>query len=588
MNFFELAAIRQVLPATYKAEARTEAGPSERISHFSTNSSVWKDRPFLLILIIAVLLRLATITLGTGSDEIVYIAQGEKLLAGDIGHSDYIGAIRYGVNSIEAVSLWLFGKNSLGASGLYFIFSILDLVLAYKLAYMLWGRRQAIWAAICLSTIPLHVVSAGDWLPDPWLVLVIDSSFFALYLGLRSRSSRWFALVGFLAGLVFWIKEAVSIYVVVIGILLLLYERRSKTWVLTAGVAVAMVSLNFLFFKIFYGDSLYLIRALSGAINKFYVQQDLQDTRALSYFFELFRWPYFAGYVGFIAAAGAFIILRRWWSESKRSLSDERLYVVIWGIGLLLVFSFLPISLHPLKFIAKQSNYMLIFTTPMCLLAGYALAAARRSVAITCGIVIVASGVFISTLDQQRWQLFTANGRAAVAFADYHRNEPIFGTRMIHRQSVIYSLLDGSRHQVPRICSVEELGHWAGHDSAKNSTALVIVDEQNLAPGLYYSCSNQRNPPDFTRLGTRPIEARLLRLPACWTKITEFETPPSLLGHSFIGVLRKASRYAPSFFARWLTSKTERYWSLHRAVIYSVTEECVRATFASTPNPIIY
>jgi len=543
--------------------------------------SILKDRPFLLLLVFAVLIRLALMTMGTGSDEIIYIAQGEKLLAGDIGRSDYLGAIRYGTNFIEAASLWVFGKNAVGASGLYFIFSILDIILVYKFASLIWGRRPAIWASICLATIPLHVVAAGDWLPDPWLVLVIDASFVALYIALHSRSLRWFVVVGFLAGLVFWIKEAVSVYGLAIGVLLLLYERRPKAWFVTGGVALIVIGLNFAFFRIFYGDSGHLLQVFSGAVHNFYIRQNVQDTSPFAYFFELFRWPYFASYVGFVALAGVLATFSKWWSGPNPSFADKNLYVIMWALSLLLLFSFLPISLHPLKFIGKQSNYMLIFTTPLCLLAGYALAAIPRPAAVSCGILLAISGVFISTLDQQRWQLFTANGHAAVAFAAVHPDRPIFGTRMIHRQSVTYSLLQGSGNKVRRICSVEELGNWAfTANSTGDSSALVIIDEQNLAPGLYFDCAHQKNPPDFTRVGTRPIEARLTQLPACWTEVTQWEASPGTIGRALIAATRNIGRHLPHYLAQGILTKTERYWVLHRAKVYSVTRECVRDTLS--------
>ena len=74
-----------------------------------------------LILLLAALIRLAFFRGALGTDEIVYLTQAQRLLNGDIGHAVYIGAVRYGINGFQALSIRLFGNGVAGAGGLYFL-----------------------------------------------------------------------------------------------------------------------------------------------------------------------------------------------------------------------------------------------------------------------------------------------------------------------------------------------------------------------------------------------------------------------------------------------------------------------------------
>lgn len=102
-------------------------------------------------------------------------------------------------------------------------------------------------------------------------------------------------------------------------------------------------------------------------------------------------------------------------------------FLMIWAIGLLLVFSVFPISLALPDFIRKVSSYMEIFITPLALLAGWFLAQQRQGVAIVFGGIMIFSGILLSGLEQQVVRVVTVNGEAAAAFAEAHPETPVFG-----------------------------------------------------------------------------------------------------------------------------------------------------------------
>ena len=84
-----------------------------------------------IILIFAAALRLTFFSRGLGTDEIVYISQAYRLLDGQLPHATYLGAVRYGINGFQALSLELFGNGVVGAAGLFFACSLGIILLAY-------------------------------------------------------------------------------------------------------------------------------------------------------------------------------------------------------------------------------------------------------------------------------------------------------------------------------------------------------------------------------------------------------------------------------------------------------------------------
>src|SRR5262249_18574524 len=133
----------------------------------------------------------------------------------------------------------------------------------------------------------------------------------------------------------------------------------------------------------------------------------------------------------YLAVAG----ILTWASRAirHRRLDRETGYVVIWGAGLFCVFSFLPVSITPLALIAKQTNYMLIFIAPFCMLAGYFLAR-LSGIALVCALAVFAAGsLMLAALERQAVRVFTANSVPAVAFAQLHPEIPVYAMNNAYR-----------------------------------------------------------------------------------------------------------------------------------------------------------
>jgi 4-amino-4-deoxy-L-arabinose transferase-like glycosyltransferase len=506
-----------------------------------------------IILIFAAALRIAFFSRGLGTDEIVYISQAYRLLEGQFPHSTYLGAVRYGINGFQALSIELFGNGVVGAAGLFFICSLGIILLAYCFAYHLWGRRAAMWSALCLAVLPLDVTLAGSLNPDPYLALFIAASLIVLYFAEREDRSELYFLGGLLAGWVFWIKEEVIAFGLVF-VFLALSERRWRRgwlWFLFGGALCAAADL--VFFWIMFGDPLYHYRVVHEAVGDLIAEHSFGETAPWAYLSYLFVKMYHTGLLGWLALAGGMLMLRR-------STEPGRRFVLGWAVGLLIIFSLIPASLTPFTLIRKQANYMEIFMMPLALLAGWFLAHQRRGTAVLLGGAMIASGVLLSALEQQVVRVVTINGRAAAVFAAAHAGTPTFGPLTARRQSMVERLFRGSLDTSSDIRPWADLsGLTPGEGPAGDIVAYLVDDPQ------------MRIWPDATE--EPPLSETFRR---CLVPLGPLEHGDLGLGRSVVATLRDILSVLPAPYAAETLRATGSFWHVSTARVYVVTRKCAQ------------
>jgi 4-amino-4-deoxy-L-arabinose transferase-like glycosyltransferase len=519
----------------------------------------------VLILLLAALIRLAFFRGALGADEIVYLTQAQRLLNGDIGHAVYIGAVRYGINGFQALSIRLFGNGVAGAGGLYFLCCLGNALLAYWFAYRLWGCRAAIWTGLALAVLPLDAALATSLNPDPYLALFISGAMVVFFFAESHDSHPLYFLAGLLAGWVFWIKEEVIVF----GLVFVIYAafqgrwRIGWLWFVLGGFLCCVADL--IFFWVAYGDPFYHYGVVHRAVDDQLVAQSFGETSPWAYIGSLFIKIYHTGLLGWLALAGCMLALRRPAEPGTR-------FVLIWGIGLLLIFSLFPVSLSPPEFIRKSATYMEIFVTPLALLAGWFLAQQQRAVAFVLGGVMVASGILLSAFEQQVVRVVTVNGQAAAGFAEAHAGTPVFGPLTAQRQSKVERLFRGSLDTSSDIRPWADLsGVSAGEGPAGDVVAYVIDDPQ------------MRIWPDATK--GEPLSETLRR---CLVPLGPLEQGDLGLGRSVVAALRDALSVLPTAYAAATLRATDSVWQVSSAQVYVVTRECTRAAqgkSASRPPP---
>lgn len=514
-----------------------------------------------VILLFATAIRIAFFSRGLGTDEVVYIAQAYRLVDGQLPHATYLGAIRYGINAFQALSIRLFGNGEAGAAGLFFACSLAGILLTYLFANYFWGRSPAIWSALALAVLPLDVTLAGSLNPDPYLALFISASLIVFYFAEKEDRSSLYFLAGLLAEWVFWIKEEVIVFGLLF-VFLAISERRWRQgwlWFLLGGGLWAVADLAL--FYIFYGDPLYHYRVVHDGVGYLLSTNSFGETAPWAYLCYLFVRVSHTGLLGWLAVAGSVLMLHR-------QTVPGGPFVLGWALGLLIIFSLTPASFSPLTFIRKQANYMEIFAMPFALLAGWFLAQQRRGIALLLGGAVLVSGVFLSALEEQVVRVVTVNGRAAAEFAEAHHGIPVFGPVTTQRQSILKRLLRASLDSSSDIRPWTDLGGLSlGSGSAGDVVAYLIEDPQI------------RVWPDATK---EVFPSETLR--QCLIALPPLEQGDLGLGRSVVATLRDILATLPAPYAAAATRATDSLWQVAPAQVYAVTRQCAREAQAKSAS----
>jgi 4-amino-4-deoxy-L-arabinose transferase-like glycosyltransferase len=514
------------------------------------------------IVAFAALARLVFFSEALGSDEIVYLTRAQHILQGEYPQAVYIGAMRDGINIFVAASILLFGTGIGGASGLFFACSLGQVLLAFSFAYILWGRRTAIWAALCMAVLPIEITLAGGLGPDPYLGFVITCSIVAFYFAERDGRAALYLAAGLLAGWVFWIKPPAIVFSLVFPLLVLACHPRGTKRIWFVVGAMTLLIAHLALFWVIYGDPVHFFRSYQDYVKETYVAGDFTDTSLSAYVVWLFVKIYHTGLLGWLALAG-------WIRGLTQRNQPEIRFVMIWGLGLLLIFSVLPISLSPLKFIAKQSNYMTIFTLPLALMAGWFLAQQGRTIALLLGGAMIASGIFLAALEQQVVSVVTVNGRSAVLFAEAHTGTPVFGPLIAQRQSKLRRVLRGSLDASSDIRPVADLAQLPLTPGMADDIVAYIIEDPQM-----------RNWPEARR------EPELSELKNCRAWVGQLEGGDLGYGRSVVAGLRGIIiSLLPGGSADRALRATDPIWNVTRGHVYAISRDCASAAAARTLQP---
>lgn len=506
--------------------------------------------PPLAILALAVALRLVFFRGSAGTDELTYLAQGLRLLHGDVGYSHYIGALRYGINGLEAGSVLVFGNGVGGADIPYMLFSLGEVLLTYWFALHLWGPRAAAWSGLAIATLPLDVALAGSFNPDCYLGFVISASVVAFYFAQRSDRAGLFLLSGLLAGWVFWIKQEVIIFGIVFAAFAIQDGRWRRGYLWFGAGGLIWLVLNLAFFGVFLGDPLLVFHVLTTKVGIFAHQQHDLDTAAWSYPVYLLVKLYHVGLVGWLALAGAIAAFRQKDHGTR--------FVLIWACVLVLVFSLFPFSFSPFRLIPKQTNYMTIFMVPLAMLAGWFLSRLPLPASWVLGCAMIVSGVLLSALEQQVIQVSAANEPAEAAFAEAHAGIPVYGPMTAQKGSLLQTLLRGSLQPTNQIQPTDDLPKAAiPAEAADSVVAYVITDPQMRDWAGWY----QQEPlPEPWR--------------HCLVPVATLSPDDLGLGRPVVSAVRGAVSLLPHALATPILGATASFWQVQPARVFSVTRAC--------------
>ena len=445
------------------------------------------------LMLLAVALRALAYSGFFGSDEVTYTEYGFKLLQGDWTVDPYVGANRYGINLPVALFGLLFGQNEFGAAFWSLACSVAEVGLLTWAAMRWFSLRTGIVAGVLLATLPIHVAYAGRLLADAPQALCISASFVLFFEGERRGSARAFFFAGVVAGLVFWIKQVTLFYLLVFLPYPLLFRRFDLKWAwMLLGLALT-IAIHLPFFAALTGDPLYMVRILGARRGSGYLEAGLEDGSIVDgpgvYLGYLFVKVHQTWLLGPLFLAG--------WVLGPRDAAARAIFrrVLLWALGLVVLLSALPISFSPLVFVPKQTNYMLMFVAPLCLVAALAFerwTTPRLAWALSLGILLPT--LALALLQQASVRVFTANSRAAVEFARSRPDAAVYATTNAYRAATFNNLVEPARTPV-HIGSMEALA-----TASVDRDRLVILDTQTWA------------------WASREPIRRLQDVPACWQR----------------------------------------------------------------------
>ena len=90
--------------------------------------------------------------------------------------------------------------------------------------------------------------------------------------------------------------------------------------------------------------------------------------------------------------------------------------------------SVFPVSLSPLKFAMKQSNYISLFLAPLSILSGMAISTLPRKLGNSMLAACIFFGILLGLLQQADYRAFTANSKSVTKFAIDHPEAVIIGS----------------------------------------------------------------------------------------------------------------------------------------------------------------
>jgi 4-amino-4-deoxy-L-arabinose transferase-like glycosyltransferase len=379
-----------------------------------------------VVLLLALLIRLATFNGAFGSDDLVYFERAAQLSRGEWLSSSYNGALRYGFNLPAAGFMAVFGTSIFTANLWPLLCSLIEIFTVYIFASELTNRRGGLVAALLLASTPLHMAVATRIHADAVVSVFVTLSFVLLYFGFTRLNPRLLFYAGLSIGGIFWTKELAAVTWFALLPVLWIFRRQWRQFSPVIAGAVLTLLLHGLLMQVVAGDPLHLVRVVLGALQRNFVQGGQGEDSASYYLNYLFLDLRHLGAIGILATAAALM-----WPVLRRLALRQReayFFALLWWLGLLAVLSVFPVSLNPVRWTMKQSNYLTLFLAPMAILASVTLSQLPRAWASVALTVCLALGGVLGCLQQADYRAFTANTKSLLIFAQNHPDALIIGS----------------------------------------------------------------------------------------------------------------------------------------------------------------
>ena len=327
-----------------------------------------------ILIIAAIIIRFIFFSGGIrGSDAYAYAQYSYEMASCqyDPGNvTDHFG-FRYIVLATTALSYALFGVNDLSSSFFPFLFSIINIIIIFKIGEKLYDFKTSLIACILLTFYPLDILYASVVGPDSFTPLLSSLAILCYIIGIdnyqKTKNILFLIISGFVIGLSTGARET-SIFLYGVLVLFQILRRQNLTpifWI-TFGLGIPIIT-EMAFYYIFSGNAFLRIETLDQL--KILIKNDYQESAgSLLYYprmmfdFELQGLALY-GLIWWLTVAG---VLLAYFRKDSRSLLPG-----IWFILPFLGFEFGLQSFKEMILISKNYNYLALITPPAMLLSAY-------------------------------------------------------------------------------------------------------------------------------------------------------------------------------------------------------------------------
>lgn len=442
-------------------------------------------RTLLLLLLGAAVLRLAFFNGFFGSDDLTYLNRALESSEGVWSSADYNGALRYGFNLPAGAMLALLGRSEIGAAAWPFLCSLLEVALVYALATRALGPRVGLFAGLIIACTPLHIALGTRVHADAVVACFLTLGFVLLYAAEQTRSALRYLAAGLAFGMVFWVKELAAVTFVAVATYPLRVRRVDPRWLWGVVGALAMLAAHLALMAMLSGDPWHLFSTVFGQMHASFIEGAQGEDAPGYYLRYLFLDLRHSWLLGPSAVLGLVAAVRARQGGEGTAVA----YVAWWLASLLLVLSVLPVSLDPLRFPMKQSNYLALFIAPLAILAAYGLARLPRGrIAGAVVALVLLGGIGLGALEQAAYRGFNANSRAAIAFARAHPSALFIGSTANRNLASITSLLDGDEDLVSRFGYLDGSPSWRFDPSSMDDPQrerYAVLDRESIGWGSH-------------------------------------------------------------------------------------------------------
>ena len=364
------------------------------IPGLSLTKRLYELFPLFLLLLLAAFLRISLSSGIEGSDDVGYIIEAHRIFSGIYEVPTYIANLRIGTILPIALTFKLFGMNSYTIFMWPLIASLSNIVVIYMITFQLFDRRTALFAALCGIFFPLDIHMGGRAMTETSLALMLSLSVLFYLLAFKGETQHkkvmFYLLSGFFVGLGALNKHPAIMILFFFTVHSILNKSSALNflYILLGGFVVFVFENIYLYF--ISGDPLFLYHMFSEVIGINRQAKLIHGNQPLMYY------PYYmlislqhVGLYFYLALSGLlYFFLKK--KKDKRDVTGTK-FLLIWGLSLVGIMTFIPISISPLIFIPKQTNYMMMFCVPFIIFSGYSLSLIRRKQLMYASVVILCS-----------------------------------------------------------------------------------------------------------------------------------------------------------------------------------------------------